>query len=98
MRFTSASIAFLIFRIEFKFLISTLVPSFVSPFNLMEILASQRKLPSSIFPSHTFSHLTNFLKVVTYSNASSDECKQGSVTISSNGVPALFKSIQVLSS
>ena len=58
---------------EFKFFTSTRVPNFVSPFNLIDILASHLKLPSSIFPSQTPIHLTSFLISVTNWNASSAE-------------------------
>ena len=94
-RSISNSIAFLILRIEFKFLTSTLVPNVLSPFNLTEIFASHLKLPSSIFPSQMPSHLTSLRTSVTYKKASSALCIHGSVTISINGVPALFKSINV---
>ena len=94
-RSISNSMAFLILRIEFKFLTSTLVPNVVAPFKRIEILASHLKLPSSILPSQIPIQRTSFLTSVTNKKASSAECIQGSVTISIKGVPARFKSIKV---
>ncbi len=52
-RTTSYSSACCTLRNEFRFLISTLVPSSVAPCGRSETLASQRSEPSSMLPSHT---------------------------------------------
>ena len=61
---SSPSIALFTFRIEFMFFTSTLFPKVFTPLILTEIFASQRILPSSIFPSQTCRYLTSFLNSV----------------------------------
>ena len=50
-RFASWSIAAMMKRIEFMFLISQRVPSPVEPFGRTETLTSARRLPSCMLPS-----------------------------------------------
>ena len=81
--------------IEFKFLISHLVPK--SPFGfLTDTLQSALKDPCSIFPSHVSIYLNTVLIFFTYDAASSGDLKSGLETISINATPVLFKSIKDL--
>ena len=69
------------------FFISDLVPNFVSPINRIEILASHRKLPSSIRQSDTSKYCRMERSFSTYALASAPERISGSDTISNNGTP-----------
>ena len=80
----------------FRFLISRRVPK-GAPGRRTETLASQRKLPSCMLPSQMPSQTTSACSAFAYSTASALERMSGSVTISSSGVPARFRSMPVQS-
>jgi hypothetical protein len=68
---------------------------FGAPGRRTETLASQRKLPSCMLPSQMPSHTTSACSALAYSTASALLRMSGSVTISSSGVPARFRSMPV---
>ena len=70
------------------FLSSVFVPSSGAPARRIETLASQRRLPSSMFTSETPSCLTVVRRSCAHSRASAGPRRSGSVTISTSGVPA----------
>ena len=77
---------------EFMFLISTFVPSFASPFGRIDMLTSERMLPSSRLQSETPAYTSISLSAVRYAIASSADSMSGSETISMSGVPPRLKS------
>ena len=80
---------------ELIFFSSALVPSSVESFFLIETFTSHRIDPSAIFPSHMSKKVTSCLIALKYATASFAFDISGSDTISSRGVPALFKSTPV---
>src|SRR3546814_9169612 len=80
-------------RNEFRFLISQRVPNSCCPLRRTDTFASQRKEPSCILPSQIPSQTTSPCSVRAYATASAAERNSGSVTISSKGVPARFRSM-----
>ena len=74
------------------FLSSVLVPSSVDPTGRRETLASQRRLPSSMFTSETPSWRIVVRSSVSHSRAAAGSRRSGSVTISTSGVPPRLKS------
>ena len=84
---TSYSSACCTLRNEFRFLISTLVPSVVAPRGRSETLASQRSEPSSMLPSHTPMKSSTARKALRYAAASSGERRSGWLTVSISGMP-----------
>ena len=79
----------------FRFLISRRVPSGWPGLRTLT-LASQRKLPSCMLPSHTPIQVTILCSSFAYATASSLLRMSGSVTISSRGVPARFRSMPLM--
>ncbi len=77
------------------FLISTLVPNPVSPRSRSEMLASQRRLPSSMLPSQTPRYSRMARKARRYAAASSGERMSGSDTVSMSGTPERLKSTRL---
>ena len=77
----------------FRFLISQRVPSLSLPAGRTDTLASQRKLPSCMLPSQMPIQRTSACSVLAYATASSELRMSGSLTISSSGVPARFRSM-----
>ena len=67
---------------------SAFVPSAVAPRRRTETLASQRRDPSSMFPSLIPSARTSVRRGRTYSAASSSERCSGSLTTSHSGTRA----------
>ena len=78
----------------FRFLISRRVPN-DAPGLRTDTFASQRNEPSCMLPSQMPIHVTIWCSVFAYSTASRLERMSGSVTISSSGVPARFRSMPV---
>ena len=74
------------------FFSSVLVPSSVEPAGRIDTLASQRSEPSSMLTSETPSWRRVVRSRVSQSCACSGECRSGSVTISTSGVPQRLKS------
>ena len=79
-------------RNEFMFFSSVFVPSSVVPTGRMEMFASQRSEPSSMFTSLTPSRRSVVRRSVSHSRACAAERTSGSVTISASGVPPRLKS------
>ena len=74
------------------FFSSALVPSSLEPAGRIETLASQRSEPSSMLTSETPSWRSVVRSRISHSWACSGECRSGSVTISTSGVPQRLKS------
>ena len=91
-RATSARMPRSMKRNEFMFLSSVLVPSSSLPAGRIEMLASQRSEPSSMFTSLTPSWRSVVRSRRSHSLACSAERTSGSVTISASGVPPRLKS------
>ena len=78
-------------------MISTLTPNSSSPASRSDTLASQRKLPSSMLPSHTSRYSRIERRVLRYSPASPGSRMSGSLTISMSGTPARLRSTRLWS-
>ena len=74
------------------FFSSQRVPSTVEPTGITETLASQRNDPSSRLPSFTPRYMSTVRSAFKYSTVSSMDRRSGSLTISSSGTPARFRS------
>ncbi len=79
-------------RKEFMFFSSVFTPSSSLPAGRREMLASQRREPSSMFTSLTPSRRMVARSSRSHSPACSAERRSGSVTISARGVPPRLKS------
>ncbi len=65
---------------------SVLVPKVSSPFLRTDTLASHRKLPSSMLPSHISRYMRISRRDLRYAVASAGVLRSGSLTISRSGV------------
>ena len=79
-------------RNEFMFFSSVLVPSSSLPAGRIEMFASQRRLPSSMFTSEAPVCLIVARRSWSHSRAVAPSRRSGSVTISTSGVPPRLKS------
>lgn len=81
---------------ELRFLVSDLVPSSLASSGARETFASHLRWPFSMSPNEASTALAMALTFSKRALASEAECRSGSVTTSTRGVPVLFQSTRDL--